>query len=157
VVEKPIVLESKPSPSTVIEKVNRILDSQIQILTSEKTVNDAVVLPRVFSGSLITSKADQSTVNIRVTSESGVCVIGPEENCLVKDSTRKPGQIYDVVSVDGINLKVRYSGPDVYFEKFDILPESNDGFLPDTNWSVDIVKDQQASRFYYKINYSVLG
>ena len=157
VVEKPIILESKSSLSTVIEKVNRILDSQIQILTSEKTVNDAVVLPRVFSGSLITSKADQSTVNIRVTSESGVCVIGPEENCLVKDSTRKPGQIYDIVSVDGINLKVRYSGPDVYLEKFDILPESGDGFLPDTNWSVDIVKDQQASRFYYKINYSLLG
>lgn len=156
VVEKPIIVESTSS-TTVIEKINRILDSQIQVLTSEKTVDGSVVLPRVFSGSLITAKSEQSTVNIRVTSESGVCVIGPEENCLVKDSTRKPGQIYEVVSVDGIDLKVRYSGPDVYLEKFDILPESTDGFLPDTNWTVDIIKEEQASRFYYKINYSVLG
>ncbi|EPA04708.1 hypothetical protein, partial [Candidatus Nitrosarchaeum limnium] len=104
-----------------------------------------------------TAKTDQSTVNLRVTSESGVCVIGPDENCLVKDSTRKPGQIYEVVSVDGVNLKIRYSGPDVYLEKFDILPESPDGFLPDANWTVDIIKEEQASRFYYRVNYSVLG
>ncbi|MCE9652156.1 MAG: lamin tail domain-containing protein [Nitrosarchaeum sp.] len=156
VVEKPVVIESVKS-STIIEKVNRILDDQIPVLTNEKTVNGTVMLPRVFSGSLIVAKTDQSNVNLMVTSESGVCVIGPEENCLVKDSTRKQGQIYDVVTVDGINLKVRYSGPDVFFEKFDILPESDDGFLPDTNWNVDIIKDSQASRFYYKINYSVLG
>ena len=162
VVEKPIVVETPtvtPSEksSTVIEKVNRILDDQIPILTNEKTVNGTVMLPRVFSGSLITAKTDQSNVNLRVTSESGVCVIGPEENCLVKDSTRKQGQIYETVTVDGINLKIRYSGPDAFFEKFDILPESDNGFLPDTNWNVDIIKESQASRFYYKINYSVLG
>jgi len=155
VVEKPIVESGKSS--TIIEKVNRISDDQIPVLTNEKTVNGTVMSPRVFSGSLIVAKADQSNVNLRITSESGICVIGPEENCLVKDSTRKPGQIYDIVTVDGINLKIRYSGPDVFFEKFDILPESDDGFLPDTNWNVDIIKDSQASRFYYKINYSVLG
>ena len=83
------------------------------------------MFPRVISGSLLTTKDDQSNVNLRVTSESGICIIGPEENCLVKDSTRKPGQIYDIVSVDGISLKVRYSGPDVHLEKFDILPESS--------------------------------
>ncbi|EGG42867.1 hypothetical protein Nlim_0176 [Candidatus Nitrosarchaeum limnium SFB1] len=157
VVEKPIVVETKQSASILIEKVNRILDSQIRVLTSEKTDDDNVILPRVFSGSLITAKTDQSTVNLRVTSESGVCVIGPDETCLVKDSTRKPGQIYEVVSVDGVNLKIRYSGPDVYLEKFDILPESPDGFLPNAKWTVDIIKEEQASRFYYRINYSVLG
>ena len=162
VVEKPIIIETpvgmeSVKPSTIIEKVNRIMDNQIPVFTNEKTVNGTVMLPRVFSGSLIVAKTDQSNVNLRVTSESGICVIGPEENCLVKDSTRKPGEIYQVVTVDGINLKVRYSGPDVFFEKFDILPESDDGFLPDTHWNVDVVKDSQASRFYYKINYSVLG
>ncbi|EPA05105.1 hypothetical protein BG20_I2480, partial [Candidatus Nitrosarchaeum limnium BG20] len=52
VVEKPIVVETKQSASILIEKVNRILDSQIQVLTSEKTDDDNVILPRVFSGSL---------------------------------------------------------------------------------------------------------
>ena len=124
--------------------------------SDSETIGDNQVLPRVLSGSLLTTKIDQSNVNLRVTSESGVCIIGPDENCLVKDSTRKPGQIYEVVSVDGINLKVRYSGPDVYLEKFDILPESSIEFLPNVHWNVDVIKDDQASRFYYKINYKIL-
>ena len=156
VVEKPIVSESEKSLLTIIEKVNRILEDKISIITNEKTIGDNQVLPRVLSGSLLTTKIDQSNVNLRVTSESGVCIIGPDENCLVKDSTRKPGQIYEVVSVDGINLKVRYSGPDVYLEKFDILPESSIEFLPNVHWNVDVIKDDQASRFYYKINYKIL-
>jgi hypothetical protein len=156
VIEKPLISESEKSPLTIIEKVNRILEDKISVTTNEKTVDDSTVFPRVLSGSLLTTKADQSDVNLRVTSESGVCIIGPEENCLVKDSTRKQGQIYEVVSVDGLDLKVRYSGPDVYLEKFDILPESSTDFLPNTNWNVDVIKDEQASRFYYKINYKIL-
>ncbi len=156
VVEKPVIPESEKSPLTVIEKVNRILDNKISITTNEKTLDDNTVLPRVVSGSLLTTKIDQSNVNLRVTSESGVCIIGPEDDCLVKDSTRKPGQIYAVVTVDGIDLKVRYSGPDAYLEKFDILPDASDEFLPNVNWNVDVIKDEQASRFYYKINYKIL-
>ncbi len=156
VVERPVVSESEKSPLTIIEKVNRILEDKISITTNEKTIDGNQVLPRVLSGSLLTAKDDQSNVNLRVTSESGICVIGPEENCLVKDSTRKPGQIYEVVSVDGINLKVRYSGPDAYLEKFDILPESSSEFLLNATWNVDVIKDDQASRFYYKINYKIL-
>ncbi len=156
VIEKPIILESEKSPLTIIEKVNRILDNKISITTNEKTIDDNNVLPRVLSGSLLTAKADQSDVNLRISSESGICIIGPEENCLVKDSTRKPGQIYESVSVDGVNLKVRYSGPDVYLEKFDILPELAEDFLPNATWNVDVIKDEQASRLYYKINYKIL-
>jgi hypothetical protein len=99
------------------------------------------------------SKDAQSNVNLQVTSESGVCIIGPGDDCLVNESTRKPGQIFEVVNVDGLNLNVRYSGPDVRLEKFSILPESSDDFLPDTNWNVQIIKDDEISRFYYKITY----
>ena len=156
VVEKPIILEPEKSPLTIIEKVNRILENKTSITTNEKTIDNNQVLPRVLSGSLLTTKVDQSDVNLRVSSESGVCIIGPEENCLVKGSTKKSGQIYESVSVDGINLKVRYSGPDVYLEKFDILPELSSEFLPNTTWNVDVIKDDQVSRFYYKINYKIL-
>jgi hypothetical protein len=81
-------------------------------------------------------------------------VIGPENDCLVQDSTRKPGEIYDVVEVDGISFKVRYSGPDARVEKFSILPESTTEMLPDSVWDIQVVKDEQVSRLYYKINYS---
>ncbi|MCV0412213.1 lamin tail domain-containing protein [Nitrosarchaeum sp.] len=156
VIEKPVVVEPVKVPSILIDKVNRISEDKISIITNEKTVDDKQAFPRVLSGSLLSSKVDQSNVNLRITSESGICIIGQDVDCLVQNSTRKPGQIYDVVSVDGIELNVRYSGPDVYLEKFDILPVSSDGFLPNANWNVDIIKEDQISRFYYKINYKMV-
>ena len=143
-----------PNVKTVIEKVNRIPDNLISISTQNKIIDEQSVKPRVVSGSMITmSKDNQSNVNLRVVSESGICIIGSTDECLVSESTRKPGQIFDVVEVDGLNLNVRYTGPDVRLEKFSILPESSDEFLPDTNWNVEVIKDNEISRFYYKLTY----
>ena len=142
------------SVKTIIEKVNRISDNLISISTQNKIIDEQSVKPRVVSGSMITmSKDNQSNVNLRVVSESGICIIGSTDECLVSESTRKPGQIFDVVEVDGLNLNVRYTGPDVRLEKFSILPESSDEFLPDTNWNVEVIKDNEISRFYYKVTY----
>ena len=153
------VVEEPPAPKleTVIEKENRIPDTEISVLTQEKTVDDINLAPRVISGSLLTPvRDDVSNVNLKVSSQSGVCIIGPDADCLVSESTRKPGQIYEVVEVDGMSLNVRYSGTDVRLEKFSILPESSDSFLPDSNWNVEVLKDEQVSRFYYKVTYKAL-
>ena len=137
---------------TILEKVNRIPDSLISINTQGKIINEQSVKPRVLSGSMIVMDKDsRSKVNLQITSESGVCIIGPDTDCLVSESTRKPGQIFDVVEVDGLNFNVRYSGPDVRLEKFSILPQLSSEFLPDTNWNVEVLKDDEVSRFYYKI------
>ncbi|MDA8720797.1 lamin tail domain-containing protein [Nitrosopumilus sp.] len=142
---------------TIIEKVNRISDDLILINTQEKILDDQTVNPRVLSGSMMTiSKDAQSTVNLQVSSESGICIIGQNSDCLVTESTRKPGQIFEVVQVDGLNLNVRYSGSDVRLEKFSILPESSDEFLPDTNWNVEVIKNNEISRMYYKVTYKTL-
>ena len=146
-----------PKLNTVIEKENRIPEKIISIFTEEKIVDDTSIAPRVISGSLITtSRADESNVNLKISSATGTCIIGPDADCLVKESTRKQGQIYDVVEVDGISLNVRYSGPDVRLEKFSILPESVGAFLPDANWNVEVLKDDQVSRFYYKVTYKTI-
>ena len=153
VVEEPLA----PKLETVIEKENRIPDKTISVSTPEKTVDDAPFSPRVVSGSLLTPIKDEApNVNLKVSSESGVCIIGPDADCLVSESTRKPGQIYDVVEVDGMSLNVRYSGPDVRLEKFSILPESSELFLPDSDWNVEVLKDEQVSRFYYKVTYKTI-
>ena len=142
------------SVKTIIEKTNRISDSLISIETKDKIVDEQSVQPRVLSGSMITpSKTDISKVNLQVVSESGVCIIGQNSDCLVSESTRKPGQIFEVIQLDGVNLNVRYSGPDVRLEKFSILPQSSEDFLPDTNWNVEVLKDDEISRFYYKLTY----
>jgi len=147
----------KKPQTTIIEKENRIPDKTILILTKEKIIDNVTIAPRVLSGSLITpSRADVSEVNLKISTVTGTCIIGPDANCLVSESTRKPGQIYDVVEVDGISLNVRYSGPDVRLEKFSILPESSTAYLPDTNWNVEVIKDDQVSRFYYKVTYKTL-
>lgn len=148
---------STPKFDVVIEKENRISEKMIPISVEEKISDDVSVAPRVISGSLLTtSRSDESAVNLQVSSADGTCIIGSADACLVKESTRKPGQIYDVVEVDGLSLNVRYSGPDVRLEKFSILPESSDVFLPDASWNVEILKDDQSSRFYYKVTYKTL-
>ena len=74
-----------PNVKTVIEKVNRISDNLISINTQEKIINEQSVKPRVVSGSMITmSKDNQSNVNLRVVSESGICIIGSTDECLSK-------------------------------------------------------------------------
>jgi hypothetical protein len=152
VIEKPD--DVKPS-QTIIEKVNSIPDDSISVTTEQKDFDGIDAGPRVLLGSLIASpRGEEPNVNLRIVSESGICVIGPENDCLVQDSTRKPGEIYDVVEVDGISFKVRYSGPDARVEKFSILPESTTEMLPDSVWDIQVVKDEQVSRLYYKINYS---
>jgi len=153
VVEKPLVIK----PDTVIEKENRISENIISILTEEKITDVASIAPRVLTGSLITPiRGDESFVNLKVSTSTGICVIGPDDDCLVRESTRTPGQIYETVEVDGTSMNIRYSGSDVRLEKFSILPESSDGFLPDEIWNVEILKDDQVSRFYYKITYKTL-
>ncbi len=84
VVQHPSININEEPPSTIIEKVMRIPDNKISIITNEKTIEDKQVFPRVISGLLLTSRDDQSNVNLRVTSDSGICIIGPEENCLVQ-------------------------------------------------------------------------
>ncbi|MGH1567352.1 MAG: lamin tail domain-containing protein [Nitrosopumilus sp.] len=153
-----VVGESQtPKLDTVIEKENRIPERTISIFTEEKIIDHVSIAPRVLTGSLITPlRGDESNVNLKVTTVTGTCIIGPDADCLVRESTRKPGQIYDVVKVDGVDLKVRYSGYDTRLEKFSILPESSIAFLPDANWNIEILKDEQVSRFYYKVTYKAL-
>jgi len=169
----------EPSPEEklsriFIEKVNSIRGSNISVNTVQKEFNGVEAGPRVLLGSLIVSpRGEEPNVNLRVVSDRGVCIIGQEDDCLVKDSTRKPGAIYDIVELSegvyretgdeknvdllpGISLKVRYSGPDARVEKFSILPESDTEMLPDSIWSIQVIKNDQVSRLYYKINYSPL-
>ncbi|MDX1595679.1 MAG: hypothetical protein R3327_01935, partial [Nitrosopumilaceae archaeon] len=155
VVEKPV--EAKPEPlQKLIEKENRISDNEIFVQTQTKTIDNLSWKPRVLQGSMLTpDRNDMSSVNLQVNTESGTCVIGQAEECLINDSTRKPGAIYEIIETDGQKFKVRYSGPDVRLEKFSILPESDSDFLPDTVWDIQVIKDDQVSRLYYKINYSL--
>ncbi|MFB5597466.1 MAG: hypothetical protein ACE5RJ_00395, partial [Nitrosopumilaceae archaeon] len=150
IIEIPTQVEAPVSRTT--EKFNRIPDSTIPITTTPVELAGENMLPRVIQGSMLTAtRGEEPNVNLRVTTESGLCIIGQEIDCIISESTRLPGQIYEIISIDDVNYKVRYSGPDVRLEKFTILPESDDATLPESTWNVEVIKDDQVSRFYYKI------
>ena len=149
VISKPVQVGKR-----MTEKFNRISDSFVPISVAEKTFDDKVLLPRVLQGSLITStRGEEANVNIKITTQDGICIIGQEAECLIKDLTRSPGTIYQVVEIDGFNYKIRYSGPNAKLEKFTILPESSIVPLPDSTWNLEVIKDEQPSRLYYRITY----
>ena len=148
------VPETKPSKK-VIEKFNRIPESEIPITVNTKTIDFESLSPRVIQGSLFTSiRGAESDVNLKVTTESGQCIIGQEEGCIINSSTRIPGEIYKIVEVDDVNYKIRYSGPDVRLEKFTILPVQDNAIIPNITLNVEIIKDDQPTRFYYKVTYN---
>ncbi|MBT6646263.1 MAG: hypothetical protein HOB51_01915 [Thaumarchaeota archaeon] len=146
-----------PKTSKIIEKFNRIADTEIPIILTEKSSEDSILVPRVIQGSLFTSaRGEESDVNLRITTTTGQCIIGQGSDCLVSESTRKPGAIYSIVSIDDVNYKIRYSGDDVRLEKFSILPENSNSKIDIDDWNVEIIKDEQPTRFYYKVSYVAL-
>jgi len=158
--ENEVIGKSISSPvisKKVIEKFNRIADNEIPIILTEKSSDDSTLSPRVIQGSLFTSaRGEESDVNLRITTSNGQCVIGQSSDCLVTESTRKPGEIYSIVTIDDVNYKIRYSGNDVRLEKFSIVPENSTSKIDIDNWNVEILKDEQPSRFYYKVSYVAL-
>ena len=158
VTDKPLIVPGEQKQTQLAkrttEKFNRIPDSFVSISVTEKIFDGVEMLPRVLQGSLLTPvRGEEANVNIKISTEDGTCIIGQESDCLVTDSTRGPGAIYKIVEIDGVNYKVRYSGIDARLEKFTILPESSDGNLLDSTWNVEVIKDDQPSRLYYKITY----
>ena len=151
-IPKPI---SEAPPERFTEKFNRITDSHIDIdFEAEKIIQGDDFHPRVIQGSLFTpNRGQESEVNMRVTTQSGVCLIGPEPECTVRESTRAPGVLYQAVTADGNEYKVRYNGHEAKLEKFTILPVDPEGFLQELNFDVDILKEDQSSNFYYKVTF----
>lgn len=141
-------------PSVVSEKFNRITDSVIEIPIFEKKIQDQAFAPLSVQGSVVTTRGFEKSVNIKITADDGTCIIGQDKDCLVSQSTKNGGVDYKVVSLAGTGYKVTYSGPEPFLEKFSIMPES--GVIPDSAWTVEIIKENQPSKFYYEITYGQL-
>jgi len=138
----------------IIDKVNRISNTSIPISVKENSGEDNSLIPRVVQGSLFTSaRGEEPNVNLHVSTKNGSCIIGQGSDCVISESTRVPGSIYKVLKIDGVDYKVRYSGPDVRLEKFSIVPSEENIPLKILNWDINVIKDEQPSRFYYKVTY----
>jgi hypothetical protein len=104
--------------------------ASIDLVTSNGTIVATPV-------ALHSSFKNDGTMRYKVTSPDGTCVIGGQDNCLVKDSTYGlPGQIKSITLGDQI-YRVRYSGPNDSLERFSIT--SVDPILG--QWGTEIDSD----------------
>jgi hypothetical protein len=143
-------------PEKITDVVNRITDSSITILVEPKSIGEKTYVPSLVEGMLRVNFGDEPNVNIMLSSDDGTCIIGQEDDCEISKSTRDGSSLYKIVKVGETDLKVRYSGHGTRLEKFTILPENDNESIPEGDWNVDIIKDKQISRFYYKITYTAL-
>ena len=145
--------EESPALKKSIKKFNRISESEISITLDDMDA-DSELVPRVIQGSLFTTaRGQEADVNIRVSTSDGSCIIGQDNSCMINESTRKPGAIYETVTIGEEKYKIRYTGTDVRLEKFSILPEASGTEIDIKDWNVQIIKDEQPTRFYYKVSY----
>lgn len=140
------------------EKFNRIPDSAVAIAASESDVNGTRFVPRTVQGSLLPApRADPLSVDLRLvanaTGGAPTCVIGPaDEGCLVSESTRAPGAVYQEVQINGTDYRVRYSGPGATPEKFAVVPAEAGAAIGIGEWTVEVSRPEgEPSWFYYKI------
>ncbi|MGQ0772702.1 MAG: lamin tail domain-containing protein [Nitrososphaerota archaeon] len=154
------VVEKKAEVKATIkisEKFNRITEALVEIPIFEQTLEDQDVVPILWQGSVVTPKGSEKDVNLKITSEEGQCVIGQDADCLISKSTKSADASYEIVTIGAYNYKVTYSGHTPLLEKFSISPESEGNAIPDSVWTVEIVKEEnKSSRFYYEIVYNPL-
>lgn len=137
------------APHTIIERSNVITAPSAGILVKE-VINDTPVTASKISGSMLVSPGSQAPyVNLQVRAPDGACIIGQLQECIISEKT-----LDDTMSVEilGVPYHVTYSGTDVSFEGFSIVAESGSG-LPVGLFMIDITKEDQSTRFHYKITY----
>lgn len=153
--EEPATDANKPTaPKKLTDVVNRITSSSIPVTIVTKNLEEKIYVPTLLDGTLRVNIGDESKVNIKVTTDDGTCLIGQDDVCKITKSTREGSSLYKIVKVGDTDLKIRYSGHGTKLEKFTILPEDPNGSIPEGDWNIEIIKDKQISRFYYKISYT---
>lgn len=150
-------------PVVLTEKRDRLSGSNYDIdaLAATMLEHGDVLLPASptsVTGSLIVAAGHERSVNLQVLADDGLCVIGQAQGCMIDKSTGEQGRPFETVRLaDGTELRVVYSGSDKRLEWFAIYKGAGQDFLPDMTWNVSVIKDDQVSRFYYKVTYQTIS
>ncbi|HJU14710.1 MAG TPA: lamin tail domain-containing protein [Candidatus Nitrosotalea sp.] len=140
-------------PNTFVEKQSMISSSLVPLEIDQKNVGNQTFYPREIDGLLRVNPGDENSVTLKVVSPNGTCVIGTSPGCLVTQSTSRGGSLYTDVNLGGKSLLVGYSGSGQRIQQFTILPTNAKDSIPQGQWSIDVVKNNQVSRLYYQVTY----
>jgi hypothetical protein len=140
-------------PTLIIDKEVMLTQNTIPITINEKIAGNNTYYPREIDGLLRLNPGDENSVTIKLSSQNGTCVIGPDPGCLVSQSTVQGGMLYQIVKLGNENLLVGFSGSGQRLQQFSLIPSNANDAIPYGEWKVDIIKKDQVSRFYYQITY----
>ncbi|MDE1768954.1 MAG: lamin tail domain-containing protein [Thaumarchaeota archaeon] len=142
------------SANTFTEKLGKISDSVIPITFATQSIGNMTYHPRELDGLLRINPGNENDVTVKVSSQDGTCVIGQDQNCLVTKSTVQSGMLYQTVAINGTNYLVGYSGTGIRLQQFSIIPANANDVISDGQWSVNVIKKDQVTRFYYQVTYN---
>lgn len=141
------------APSTIVDKEGMISDSLVTVNLNEKNTNNQTYYPREIDGLLRVNPGDENSVSMKIMSPDGTCVIGSTADCSISQSTFQSSSSYKNVNVGNESYLVGYSGVNQRIQQFSILPTNANDSIAIGQWHVDIIKNNQVSRFYYQVTY----
>ena len=146
-------VQKSRSQSVIVDKEGMIPDSLITINLSEKSSYNQTYYPREMDGLLRVNPGGENSVSMKLTSPDGACIIGTASGCMVSAPTSRPGSLYQNVLLGNESLLVGYSGAGQRVQQFTVLPTDANATIMPGPWHIDIVKNNQVSRFYYQVTY----
>lgn len=145
--------QKRTTQSMIVDKENMISTSLIPINLTEKVNGSQTYYPTEIDGLLRVNPGDENAVSFKVISPNGTCIIGSSAGCEVSQSTFQGSSLYQTVKIGNEGLLVGFSGSGQRIQQFSILPANANDNLQVGQWNVQIIKNDQVSRFYYQVTY----
>ncbi len=145
--------QKSSTSSMIIDKDNMISGSSVTINLNEKTVGNQTYYPRQIDGLLRVNPGDVNSVSMKVSLPNGTCIIGSTSDCKVSQPTSKMNSLYQNIRIGNESFLVGYSGAVQRVQQFSVLPTNANDSITVGQWHVDIIKNNQVSRFYYQVSY----
>jgi hypothetical protein len=145
--------QTRTTQSMIVDKENMISSSLIPINLSEKVNGSQTYYPREIDGLLRVNPGDENAVSLKVISPNGTCIIGSSTDCAISQSTFQGSSLYQAVKIGNESLLVGFSGSDQRIQQFSLLPSNASDNLQVGQWNIQIIKNDQVSRFYYQVTY----
>ncbi len=145
--------QTRTTQSMIVDKENMISSSLIPITLGEKVNGSQTYYPWEIDGLLRVNPGDENAVSLKVISPNGTCIIGSSTDCEISQSTSQGNSLYQTVQIGNESLLVGFSGSDQRIQQFSLLPSDTNTSLQAGQWNIQIIKNDQVSRFYYQVTY----
>lgn len=145
--------QTQTHQSVIVDKENMIPNPAIPINLNEKVNGSQTYYPREMDGLLRVNPGDINSVSLKVISPNGTCIIGLSAGCEISQSTFHGSSLYQAVKIGNESLLVGFSGSGQRIQQFSIIPSNANDSLQVGQWNIQIIKNDQISRFYYQVTY----